>query len=47
MSGIQIAGVGGFGMVIVALAMAMVITEARWLLVTGVAGGGCSPSRSS
>ncbi len=40
MSGIQIAGVGGLGMVIVALVMAMVITEARWLLVTGVAGGG-------
>ena len=39
MSGIQIAGVGGLGMVIVALAMPMVITEARWLLVTGVAGG--------
>ena len=39
MSGIQIAGVGGLGMVIVALVMAMEIVEARWLLVTGVAGG--------
>ena len=39
MSGIQIAGVGGLGMVIVAFVMALVIAEARWPLVAGITGG--------
>ncbi len=40
MSGIPVAGVGGMGLVVLALVMTIVLPEARWVFVTGLAGGG-------
>lgn len=40
MSGIPVAGIGGLGLVVVALTMTVVFPEARWLEALGVAGGG-------
>jgi hypothetical protein len=39
MSSIPVAGVGGLGLVAVALVMAFVFPEARWLLAAGLIGG--------
>jgi hypothetical protein len=39
MSSIPVAGVGGLGLVAVALVMAFVFPEARWLLTVGLIGG--------
>ena len=39
MSGIPVAGVGGAGLVVVALVTTVVFPEARWLLAAGLAGG--------
>jgi hypothetical protein len=41
MSGIRVAGVGGLGLVVVALVMATYYPEACWLLLMGTIGGVC------
>ena len=41
MSGIRVAGVGGLGLVVVALVMATYYPEAWWLLLMGTIGGVC------
>ena len=38
-SAIPVAGIGGAGLLIVALSMAAEFPEARWLLTAGVVGG--------
>lgn len=39
MSAIPVSGIGGLGLVAVAILMAVVFPEARWLLVLGISGG--------
>jgi hypothetical protein len=39
MSGIPVAGIGGLGLVAIAVLMTVVLPEAWWLLVMGVVGG--------
>jgi hypothetical protein len=39
-SAIPVAGVGGLGLVAIAVLVAVVMPAAGWLMVTGVAGGG-------
>ena len=39
MSAIRVAGIGGLGMVAMAVVMAIALQPARWLLVGGIAGG--------
>jgi len=38
-SAIPVAGIGGAGLVVVAVSMAVVFPEARWLLTGGLVGG--------